>query len=102
MESFHPSHETSSLLADKVREETFYRCDAIDEMQQLLETNYAGFETKTLVEKVDILKSVLMSLSETVGDTTEPVDNSKRFLVEALATKLHFLELTLNYQPVYH
>ncbi len=102
MESLRLSYENSSSLADKVREETFLRCNAIDEMQQLLETKYADFETKTLPEKVDILKSVLADLGETVDDTTEPVDNSNRFLVEAIATKLHFLELTLNYKPVYH
>lgn len=47
---------------------------------------------ETMAEKAGYLRGLILERAATVGDTSVPVDNSQRFLVELLARDLYFIE----------
>ncbi len=64
---------------------------ATDEMENIL-SNEKYSELETLAEKSSLLRSLILERGASIGDTSEPVDNSQRFLVELLAKELSSVE----------
>jgi hypothetical protein len=64
---------------------------ALEEMVTIL-TNEGYADLPTLAEKATFLRTLILEKAATVGDTSVPVDNANRFLVEALAEKLSLVE----------
>lgn len=56
----------------------------------LASARYQSLETMS--EKAGYLRGLILERAATVGDTSVPVDNSQRFLVELLARDLYFIE----------
>lgn len=47
---------------------------------------------ETMAEKAGYLRGLILERAATVGDSSVPVDNSQRFLVELLARDLYLIE----------
>lgn len=82
MERFAPSQEkpviSESFLSPKLSE-------ALSKIEP-------NFEFLSDVEKMGLLRDLLDKWGQTVGDTTEPVDNRRRFVAEEAARLLTGLE----------
>ena len=72
------------------------RQEAAVEMMKFLEERQPDFEAADRSVKVEVLHSLLSDLSQTVGDTSEPVHNQNRFLADVVETKLVFESMVLE------
>lgn len=79
------SVEAANVGAELLREQA-----QVEYENLLAGAKYQSLET--MAEKAGYLRGLILERAATVGDTSVPVDNSQRFLVELLARDLYFIE----------
>jgi hypothetical protein len=108
MESIQHQPKTSfESLKREVISTSRNRLEAAVEMGQFLEERQPDFEAAPRSVKVEVLHNFLSDVSQTVGDTSEPVHNENRFLADVVETRLVFEKRALEIESkpqsvVYH